>query len=298
MDSTRAADLAADLSATPDYDVGLVSLNQWQIAWRRFRRHRLAMFGAGLFFSIVAGAIVLPFFFPYDFYTIPTPDPACRIGCPPSAEHWFGTTGGLQRDVFTLVVNGARISLAIGIGAALGAAIIGAIVGGIAGFFGGWIDNALMRVVDVLLSLPLLFVILVVAKFLGGGNWFVVLLVFTLFGWAGIARLVRSPVPDPAQRGLRRGRAGGRRQQPPDHLPPHPAQRREPDHRRLDAGRGRCDRGRGVRQLPRLRRRRHHADVGQRALERADVHPPGQLVVAVLPGPRHRPDGARHQLHG
>ena len=85
MDTTRAADLAADLSATPDYDVGLVSLNQWQIAWRRFRRHRLAMFGTALFFGIVAGAIVLPFFFPYDFYTIPTPDPACRIGCPPSA---------------------------------------------------------------------------------------------------------------------------------------------------------------------------------------------------------------------
>jgi ABC-type dipeptide/oligopeptide/nickel transport system permease subunit len=194
MDTTRAADLAPDRPTTPapDYDVGLVSLNQWQIAWRRFRRHRLAMFGTGMFFTIVAAAIVLPFFFPYDFYTIPTPDPACRIGCPPSTEHWFGTTGGLQRDVFTLVVNGARISLAIGIGAAVGAAIIGAIVGGVAGFFGGWIDNVLMRTVDVLLSLPLLFVILVAAKFLGGGNWYVVLFVFTIFGWAGIARLVRS----------------------------------------------------------------------------------------------------------
>lgn len=194
MDTTRAADLATPEPGgpTPDYEVGLVSLNQWQIAWRRFRRHRLAMFGAFLFLGIVAAAIVLPFIWPFDFYTIPTPKPNCRIGCPPNPDNIFGTTGGLQRDVFTLVVNGARVSLAIGVGAAAVGAIIGSIVGGVAGYFGGWVDNLLMRIVDVLLSLPLLFLILVVAKFLGSGNWFLIMAVFAAFGWPGLARLVRS----------------------------------------------------------------------------------------------------------
>ena len=186
--------------ADQDFEVSLVSLNQWQIAWRRFLRHRLAVFGSLLFLFVVACAIVLPFFFPFDFYTVPKPVAHCpgaptslgSSGCPPSLAHPFGTTGGLQRDVLTIVVNGARLSLVIGVGASLFAAVIGAMVGGVAGYFGGWIDNFLMRIVDVLLSLPLLFVILVVSKFVGGGSWISIIFVFALLGWPGLARLVRS----------------------------------------------------------------------------------------------------------
>jgi peptide/nickel transport system permease protein len=194
VDATRAAEFASGMPPLlePDYEVGLVSLNQWQIAWRRFRRHRLALFGAFLFFGIIAAAIILPIFNPYDFYTVPIPEKGCGAGCPPSLQHIFGTTGGLQRDVFQNVINGARVSLTIGIGASVTAAIIGATVGGVAGYFGGWVDNLLMRIVDVLLSLPLLFVILVVAKFLGSGSWFLIMIVFAVFGWPGLARLVRS----------------------------------------------------------------------------------------------------------
>ena len=183
-----------------DFEVNLVSLNQWQIAWRRFLHHKLAVFGSILFLFIVACAVILPFFFPFDFYKVPTPVAHCpgaptslaSSGCPPTIEHPFGTTGGLQRDVFTVVVNGARLSLIIGVGASIFAAVIGAAVGGIAGYFGGWIDNVLMRIVDVLLSLPLLFVILVVSKFVGGGSWISIIFVFALLGWPGLARLVRS----------------------------------------------------------------------------------------------------------
>ncbi|HVA87919.1 MAG TPA: ABC transporter permease, partial [Candidatus Saccharimonadales bacterium] len=183
---------AGPAGTAPDYEVSLVSLNQWQIAWRRFLRHRLAVFGSLLFLGIVAAAIFLPLIAPFNYYQIPTPVKGCGSGCPPSLQHLFGTTGGLQRDVFTLVVNGARISLAIGIGASVFSAIIGAIVGGVAGYFGGWIDNVLMRIVDVMLSLPLLFVIIVVAEFLGSGSWILILVIFAAFGWPGIARLVRS----------------------------------------------------------------------------------------------------------
>jgi len=183
-----------------DFEVNLVSLNQWQIAWRRFRRHRLALFGSILFLAISAIALIGPFLIPFDFYELPEPQANCpgdptslwSNGCPPSLEHPFGTTGGLGRDVLTVVINGARLSLTIGVGASLFSAIIGAIVGGLAGYFGGWLDNLLMRTADVLLSLPILFVILVVSRALGGGSWITIIFVFGVFGWPGLARLVRS----------------------------------------------------------------------------------------------------------
>jgi peptide/nickel transport system permease protein len=175
-----------------DYDVQLESLNQWQIAWRRFRRHRMALLGSGLFFGMVLIGIVGPFLFHYDFYDIPRPDVHVVSGRPPSLAHPFGETGRLQWDVLTLVINGIRFSLLIGVIASAIGAIIGTMVGGIAGYFGGWTDTILMRIVDALLALPLLFVILVFTKFLGSGSWVSVTLIFGLFGWLGIARLVRA----------------------------------------------------------------------------------------------------------
>jgi peptide/nickel transport system permease protein len=175
-----------------DYDVALQSLTQWEIAWRRFRRHRMAILGALLFFGMVLAAIVGPLFLPFNLQRLPVPDEFVTMGRPPSLAHPFGETGRLQWDVLTLVVNGARVSLAIGIVASVIAAIIGSVVGGIAGYFGGWLDTLLMRAVDALLALPLLFVILVFTKFLGQGSWVSVTIIFGLFGWLGIARLVRA----------------------------------------------------------------------------------------------------------
>ena len=178
--------------ATPDYDVQLESLSQWQIAWRRFKRHRMALVGSVMFFGMVLIGLVGPFILSYDFYKIPLPDAIVHAGRPPSLVHPFGETARLQWDVLTLVVNGIRLSLLIGILASAIGAIIGTIVGGIAGYFGGWIDTILMRIVDSLLTLPLLFVILVFSKFLGQGSWISVTLIFGLLGWLQIARLVRA----------------------------------------------------------------------------------------------------------
>jgi peptide/nickel transport system permease protein len=179
-------------TSSPDYDVQLESLSQWQIAWRRFRKHRMALIGSTLFFGVVLVGIIGPFILQYDFYKIPLPDKIVHAGRPPSLAHPFGETGSLQWDVLTLVVNGIRFSLLIGVLASAAGAIIGTIVGGIAGYFGGWIDTILMRIVDSLLTLPLLFVILVFSKFLGAGSWVSVTLIFALFGWLQTARLVRA----------------------------------------------------------------------------------------------------------
>jgi ABC-type dipeptide/oligopeptide/nickel transport system permease subunit len=195
-------DLPPGGGPTADYEVALVSLNQWQLAWRRFKKHKLALFGAGLFLSMVAVAIVGPILLPYDPQYVPSfASPFCEgsqtvkaySGCPPfSPGHPLGTTGSLRLDLLTLVVNGARASLIIGIGASLFAAFIGTIVGGVAGYFGGWIDNLLMRLVDVMLSIPILFVIIWCAKVIGNGDMRVILIVFAVLGWQGLARLVRS----------------------------------------------------------------------------------------------------------
>ena len=173
-----------------DYEVALVSLNQWQLAWRRFKKHKLALFGAFLFLGVVAIAIVGPLLLPYDPQYVPSfSSQYCEgsqtlkaySGCPPfSAGHILGTTGSLRLDLLVLVVNGARISLIIGVGAALVATIIGTIVGGVAGYFGGVVDNLLMRFVDVLLSIPLLFVVIWMSKVIGNGDWRVLLLVFPI----------------------------------------------------------------------------------------------------------------------
>jgi peptide/nickel transport system permease protein len=180
--------------AGTDYEIGLESLSQWQLAWRKFRRHRMAMVGLMLLGALLAIAVVGPFIWPFDFRDIPRPDKIVAIGRGPSLAHPFGETGGLQRDVMTLVINGARTSLFIGFGGMAIGVTVGTIVGAVSGYLGGFIDNLLMRVVDVFLSLPTLFVILVAANFLGGGRGSPLLIVgiFGALGWMGVSRLVRS----------------------------------------------------------------------------------------------------------
>jgi peptide/nickel transport system permease protein len=187
------------LTEHPDYDVQLESLNQWQLAWRRFRKHRMAIIGSVLFMTMLILGTVGPLILPYDPTTVPDPGAGNYVnaGRPPMlipSFHPFGETVGLQRDVFTLVINGIRLSLVIGVLATTIATLIGTLVGGVAGYFGGFLDTVLMRVVDAMLSLPLLFLILVFSRFLGSGSWVTVMMIFALFGWMGIARLVRSVI--------------------------------------------------------------------------------------------------------
>ena len=147
----------------------------------------------GVFLFVVIGSILLP----YDFYKVPQPDEINFIGRPPAWGRPFGETGMLQLDVMTLVANGGRTSLIIGFATAIGSITIGTLVGVIAGFLGGKVDSVLMRLADVFLMIPSLFVILFLARIFqgegGGGVWSLVI-VFVGFGWMGLARLVRGQV--------------------------------------------------------------------------------------------------------
>jgi ABC-type dipeptide/oligopeptide/nickel transport system permease subunit len=183
-----AAAAPADVAAA-DVEVALESLGQWQLAWRRFRRHRMALLGATVFGIMVLVAIFGPILMPYD----PTNIPGAHRpgGDAPTLAHIFGTDSA-GRDVFVMVVNGARISVTIGATSMLIAGLVGVAVGVVAGFFGGWVDNLLMRIVDVFFAIPLLFVILVAARFFGEGKVSSLILIFGLLSWPLISRLVRA----------------------------------------------------------------------------------------------------------
>jgi peptide/nickel transport system permease protein len=183
------ADAGVTAQQPSDYEVSLKPLSQWQLAWRRFRRHKLALVGSVIFAVMIFMAIFGPLIWPYDSLDI---ERVSRPGGnPPSAEQVFGSDSA-GRSVFVLVANGARLSIAIGLVTMLIATTVGVTVGALAGYFGGFADTALMRFVDFMLSVPFLFIILVAARFFGGGDPLVLMIIFGTLSWPGLARLVRA----------------------------------------------------------------------------------------------------------
>jgi|Deesub1362B_J571_1020462.scaffolds.fasta_scaffold02143_1 peptide/nickel transport system permease protein len=111
---------------------------------------------------------------------------------PPSLKHPFGTDK-YARDVFSRVLHGGRVSLLIALSVMGISTLFGTLYAGIAGFFGGWIDRLLMRVVDILLAIPTVFLIITFVAFFGSNIW-VLILILGATGWMGMARLVRAEV--------------------------------------------------------------------------------------------------------
>jgi len=125
---------------------------------------------------------------------------------PPSASHIFGTDV-IGRDIFARTVYGGQISFLIGVAAVIIEVILGAMIGALAAYYGGWIDNILMRFTEAMLTIPSLFLLIIGAKFFGGGlpaiNFFgreltgSVLLIILIIGatsWMYLARIVRANI--------------------------------------------------------------------------------------------------------
>lgn len=162
-----------------------VGQGYWQIAWRRFRKHRVAMVGAGVILLFIAAAVLAPVLTPYTFDQLDL----YKRKTPPSVAHPFGTDE-LGHDVLTRILYAGRISLTVGFSAAFASAIFGMLVGGIAGYYGRALDNVLMRFTDIMLSIPDLPILIVLARYMGGSVLGIVL-VLSAFAWMGAARLVR-----------------------------------------------------------------------------------------------------------
>jgi peptide/nickel transport system permease protein len=162
-----------------------VVLTTRELSWRRFKRHKLAVASGILLLFLILTTILAGLFSSYTYYG---QDLAHTLEGP-SFKHFFGTDY-LGRDEFTRVLYGGRISLLVGFSVALSAGIVGAFVGALAGYYGGWIDNILMRVTDLFLSIPFL-VILILAATALGGSVFDIVVILALFFWMPDARIVR-----------------------------------------------------------------------------------------------------------
>jgi peptide/nickel transport system permease protein len=159
------------------------------VAGRRFLRHPAAapaLFVLVFFVTIALGAQLVA---PYD----PVSQFLSLANHPPSARFLLGTDP-YGRDVWSRLVYGARISLTIGALAMLVAVTMGALVGSVAGYFRGWIDTTLMRLVDVALAIPRIFVFLMVVALWDRAALWVLVLLIGLTGWFATSRLVRAEV--------------------------------------------------------------------------------------------------------
>lgn len=197
MESTASSSNITSLNAAPAPE----SISQ--VVIRRFRAHRMAVVGVILLSLVIVYVIGGAFFFSERY--------ANRTDFknkwqPPSSEHLMGTDA-VGRDVMARTVFGGQITIAISVLAVSVTSFLGTTLGLISGYYGGLIDSVIMRIAEAMLSIPLLFLLLVLSKFMGGrapqlnilgreisGSVVVVILVLGLTSWMGLSRIVRSQV--------------------------------------------------------------------------------------------------------
>ena len=164
------------------------SITFWSDVWRRFRANTLSMFGLGLLTLIVLMVCFGPMISGKDYQFIDHSLANMR----PCAEYWFGTDE-MGRDIFTRVCMGGRISIIIGLACTVVSFVIGGAMGGVAGYFGGKVDDIIMRVIEIISSIPYL-VLVVILSFVLGRSMFSLVFALTLTSWTGTARMVRGQV--------------------------------------------------------------------------------------------------------
>jgi glutathione transport system permease protein len=176
VDSTAAAGLELEVRS------------QWSYARMRFFHHRLAVaglvglviiFGAGIFAGVIA---------PYPLGAI---DLNNLLHPPTTIDHHYFGTDAIGADEFSRVLYGIRTSLEVGVFVAALSSFVGLIIGAVAGYFGGLLDNLLMRITDLVLTLPALAILLAFTALIGGGSQWNITFILAGFFWTGIARVVR-----------------------------------------------------------------------------------------------------------
>lgn len=157
-------------------------------SYRRLKKNKLAMVGLYFVIFITIIAIITPWISPYSYSA--QDFNLSNVG--PTKLHWFGTDQ-FGRDIFTRVLYGARISLTVGYVVSLLNLTFGVLYGGISGFFGGKVDNIMMRIVDVLYSIPMMIYVILLMLILGAGLPSI-LIALSLSYWLSMARIVRAEI--------------------------------------------------------------------------------------------------------
>ncbi|MFZ9653138.1 MAG: ABC transporter permease [Steroidobacteraceae bacterium] len=160
----------------------------WGDAWRRLARNRAAIIAAIVILLVTLVAFAGPAFSPHAFDAIDWDNMAVAPGGP--NDHWLGTDR-LGRDLYVRTLQGVQISLQIGLLATLVSLCIGVAWGATAGYLGGKIDEVMMRIVDVLYSLPYIFIVIILSTLFDRGNVYVLFLAIGAVGWLTMARIVR-----------------------------------------------------------------------------------------------------------
>ncbi|GAC1614642.1 MAG: ABC transporter permease [Candidatus Dormibacteraceae bacterium] len=160
----------------------------YQLAFRRLRRHRLAMASMVVLAIIAVSAVVGPFLLPAAW---DGPDLYHRFAGP-SFPHLLGTDE-LGRDILYRILTGGRVSIAVGLLATLVTVVMGVSVGTSAGYFGGFLDNMMMRFTDAVLSIPAIFLLILISAGFGQQP-IVIVLAIGLTSWPDTARIIRSVV--------------------------------------------------------------------------------------------------------
>jgi ABC-type dipeptide/oligopeptide/nickel transport system permease subunit len=173
--------------------------SQWRLALRRFRGRKSGMIGLGIVTALVLMAIFAPILAPYGpnevligKEDVSPRDPPCihLLGCPEEQpQHVMGTDGNV-RDEFSRVIYGARVSLTLGFFTVTIALLVGSTLGAIAGFTGGWLDNVIMRIMDVVLGFPSLLLAIAIVAVLGPGlrNALIAIAIVTIPAYARVMR--------------------------------------------------------------------------------------------------------------
>ena len=186
--------MAANTKAVDKKSEEFEVISPWTLAWDRFRKNKLAVIGSVMFLIIIFLVVFGPMISPYDRDTLDF----TSMKQPPSATHWFGTDE-LGRDYFTRWMYGGRISLMVGVIVTALSVIIGTIVGGVAGYFGGWVDNLLMRMTEIVAAWPFLALVITISAALQGRvpsdkKMYLVMMILGLIGWTGLARMIRGQI--------------------------------------------------------------------------------------------------------
>ncbi|MGG7059568.1 ABC transporter permease [Clostridium nigeriense] len=173
--------LESDLVVRPN-------ISYWQDAWRRLKKNPVAMGALFVLIALILMAIFAPIIRNMDYETVVT----TKKNLSPNSEFWWGTDA-MGRDLFTRVWIGTRISISVAIIATVIDIVIGCLYGGIAAYMGGIVDEVMMRIVEVLNSIPYLIITLLILVVLGNG-YFQLMLALCLTAWTGTARMIRGQI--------------------------------------------------------------------------------------------------------
>lgn len=170
----------------------------WSDAWKRLKKNRASLCSLYFIVFVCLVAVLAPWIAPYSFET----QNIDRALTAPDATNWLGTDS-LGRDMLSRIIYGARMSMAVGIFTAVFSLIFGGVYGAVSGWMGGWVDQLLMRIIDILYSIPTLVLLIIIGVAFSSFDFFDnpelkaltgIFLALSVVGWVGLARLVRGQI--------------------------------------------------------------------------------------------------------